>query len=104
MVEFNRVIAEVQYECNEDTCPRMSATDEWHFLCAAHRKPMDVIQLSLIIKGPLPKRAMLDIMMVMIFLLSAVLSIIWCILWTALPILYSVRRISRRERKSHRVV
>ncbi|KAF4718907.1 MOB member 4, phocein, partial [Perkinsus olseni] len=41
MVEFNRVIAEVQHECNEETCPRMSATDEWHFLCAAHRKPMD---------------------------------------------------------------
>ncbi|KAF4671959.1 26S proteasome non-ATPase regulatory subunit 11, partial [Perkinsus chesapeaki] len=49
MVEFNRVIAEVQTECNEESCPRMSATDEWHFLCAAHRKPVDCCAIDYII-------------------------------------------------------
>lgn len=41
--EFNRLLTCIKAEgiCSAECCPKMTATDEWHFLCAAHRKPQD---------------------------------------------------------------
>ena len=41
--EFNKLLVCIKAEgvCSVETCPKMTATDEWHFLCAAHRKPQD---------------------------------------------------------------
>ena len=38
LADFNRLLTEVEDECS---CAAMIATEEWHFLCAAHRKPQE---------------------------------------------------------------
>src|SRR5690348_8540152 len=36
LAELGFLLAELQTQCTSSTCPRMVATDSWHFLCAAH--------------------------------------------------------------------
>ncbi len=31
-----------QNECHPDTCTQMTATEQWIFLCAAHKTPKEV--------------------------------------------------------------
>lgn len=31
-----------QSECHPDTCTQMTATEQWIFLCAAHKTPKEV--------------------------------------------------------------
>ena len=31
----------LQAECSPTTCPQMTATDQWIFLCAAHKSPKE---------------------------------------------------------------
>lgn len=31
-----------QMECNPDSCSQMTATEQWIFLCAAHKTPKEV--------------------------------------------------------------
>ena len=31
-----------QVECNPDSCTQMTATEQWIFLCAAHKTPKEV--------------------------------------------------------------
>ena len=44
-VDFNRLLNQL-ITSNECSCSRMNATDEWHFLCAAHRKPQECSALE----------------------------------------------------------
>jgi len=41
VIEFNLLLVALGDECTPDTCPRMTASNEWQYLCAAHRKPQD---------------------------------------------------------------
>lgn len=34
-----------QCECNPETCSQMTATEQWIFLCAAHKTPKEVCDL-----------------------------------------------------------
>ena len=36
------VCAHEQEECNPETCTQMTATEQWIFLCAAHKTPKEV--------------------------------------------------------------
>ena len=39
LIEFVLII---QKECLPDTCSQMTATEQWIFLCAAHKNPKEV--------------------------------------------------------------
>lgn len=41
VIEFNLLLVALGDECTPDTCPKMTASNEWQYLCAAHRKPQD---------------------------------------------------------------
>eukprot|EP01066_Platyproteum_vivax_P006242 Platyproteum_vivax@DN2046_c0_g1_i1.p1 len=41
VVELNQLISIIGNECTCKTCPKMTASHEWQFLCAAHKKPQD---------------------------------------------------------------
>ena len=42
ILAVERVIYKIEHLCTFETCPRMIASDEWHFLCAPHAdKPRD---------------------------------------------------------------
>lgn len=50
-MELNGLAVRLQEECNPETCTQMTATEQWIFLCAAHKTPKEVtvfIILSLI--------------------------------------------------------
>lgn len=40
-MELNRLAVKLQAECNAETCSQMTATDQWIFLCAAHKAPKE---------------------------------------------------------------
>jgi hypothetical protein len=40
-VELGELIVLLSKDCSRETCPQMKATDEWLFLCAAHKKPQE---------------------------------------------------------------
>lgn len=40
-MELNRLTVQLQPECQPETCNQMSATDQWIFLCAAHKAPKE---------------------------------------------------------------
>jgi len=40
-MELNGLAVRLQGECNPDTCTQMTATDQWIFLCAAHKQPKE---------------------------------------------------------------
>jgi len=41
VIEFNIILVALGDECTPETCPKMTASNEWQYLCAAHRKPQD---------------------------------------------------------------
>jgi len=41
-MELNGLAVKLQSECNPDTCTQMTATEQWIFLCAAHKTPKEV--------------------------------------------------------------
>ena len=40
-MELNRLAVRLQSECNPTTCCQMTATEQWIFLCAAHKTPKE---------------------------------------------------------------
>ena len=40
-LELNRLTVKLQPECNSETCTQMTATEQWIFLCAAHKAPKE---------------------------------------------------------------
>nr|XP_054767007.1 MOB-like protein phocein [Lytechinus pictus] len=40
-LELNGLAVKLQLECNPDTCSQMTATEQWIFLCAAHKTPKE---------------------------------------------------------------
>lgn len=40
-MELNRLAVKLQSECNPETCTQMTATEQWIFLCAAHKTPKE---------------------------------------------------------------
>uniref|UniRef100_A0A8C6Z7J8 MOB-like protein phocein n=1 Tax=Nothoprocta perdicaria TaxID=30464 RepID=A0A8C6Z7J8_NOTPE len=41
-LELNGLAVKLQSECHPDTCTQMTATEQWIFLCAAHKTPKEV--------------------------------------------------------------
>eukprot|EP00747_Dinoflagellata_sp_TGD_P164620 gnl/TRDRNA2_/TRDRNA2_184799_c0_seq1.p1 gnl/TRDRNA2_/TRDRNA2_184799_c0~~gnl/TRDRNA2_/TRDRNA2_184799_c0_seq1.p1 ORF type:complete len:236 (-),score=51.03 gnl/TRDRNA2_/TRDRNA2_184799_c0_seq1:18-725(-) len=41
VIEFNLLLVALGDECTPENCPKMTASNEWQYLCAAHRKPQD---------------------------------------------------------------
>lgn len=40
-MELNRLAVKLQPECNPESCTQMTATEQWIFLCAAHKTPKE---------------------------------------------------------------
>ncbi|XP_005089973.1 MOB-like protein phocein [Aplysia californica] len=40
-LELNGIAVKLQAECNPETCTQMTATEQWIFLCAAHKTPKE---------------------------------------------------------------
>ena len=40
-MELNGLAVKLQNECHPDSCTQMTATDQWIFLCAAHKTPKE---------------------------------------------------------------
>ena len=40
-LELNRLAVKLQTECSAETCTQMTATEQWIFLCAAHKTPKE---------------------------------------------------------------
>lgn len=40
-MELNGLCVKLQLECRPDTCSQMTATEQWIFLCAAHKTPKE---------------------------------------------------------------
>ncbi|XP_037285725.2 MOB-like protein phocein isoform X2 [Rhipicephalus microplus] len=40
-MELNGLAVRLQAECNADSCTQMTATEQWIFLCAAHKTPKE---------------------------------------------------------------
>ena len=41
-LELNFLVVALSSRCNATTCRVMKATDEWQYLCAAHKTPKEV--------------------------------------------------------------
>jgi len=39
LLELNLMVVFLDDECTNETCPKMCATNDWEFLCAAHAEP-----------------------------------------------------------------
>ncbi len=42
-LDLNLITVRLQAECNPATCTQMTATEQWIFLCAAHKNPKEVL-------------------------------------------------------------
>lgn len=42
-LDLNRITVLLQQECSSSTCSQMTATEQWIFLCAAHKNPKEVL-------------------------------------------------------------
>ena len=40
-MELNGLAVKLQGDCKPDTCSQMTATEQWIFLCAAHKTPKE---------------------------------------------------------------
>lgn len=40
-MELNGLAVRLQSECKPETCTQMTATEQWIFLCAAHKTPKE---------------------------------------------------------------
>jgi len=41
---MNLLVTQLKGICTSQTCPKMKATEEWLFVCAAHKKPQEVVK------------------------------------------------------------
>ena len=41
-MDLNLITVKLQNECSPETCSQMTATEQWIFLCAAHKNPKEV--------------------------------------------------------------
>eukprot|EP00439_Symbiodinium_sp_Y106_P086037 s8_g30.t3 len=41
VIEFNLLLVALTGTCTPETCPKMTASNDWQYLCAAHRKPQE---------------------------------------------------------------
>ncbi len=48
-LELNDLAVALEHECTANSCPQMKATDEWLYLCAAHKAPQEVGDVSILI-------------------------------------------------------
>lgn len=48
-MELNGLAVKLQHECHPESCPQMTATEQWIFLCAAHKTPKEVSLLTRLI-------------------------------------------------------
>jgi hypothetical protein len=48
-IELSHFAVYLSSVCNQTTCPQMKATDEWMYLCAAHKQPQECSALDYII-------------------------------------------------------
>ncbi|KAJ4454729.1 putative preimplantation protein 3 [Paratrimastix pyriformis] len=48
-MELNKFVTSFDGICTDKTCFKMKATDEWHYLCAAHKKPKECCAIDYII-------------------------------------------------------
>ena len=48
-MELNGLAVKLQMECNPETCTQMTATEQWIFLCAAHKTPKEVILFACLV-------------------------------------------------------
>ena len=44
MTELNLLTVALSGSCTAATCKTMNATDEWQYLCAAHKTPSEVCE------------------------------------------------------------
>eukprot|EP01111_Echinosteliopsis_oligospora_P018472 TRINITY_DN8499_c0_g1_i1.p1 TRINITY_DN8499_c0_g1~~TRINITY_DN8499_c0_g1_i1.p1 ORF type:complete len:212 (-),score=40.70 TRINITY_DN8499_c0_g1_i1:34-669(-) len=47
-LELNQMVVLFDTVCSEATCPQMKATDEWLYLCAAHKDPKECCAIDYI--------------------------------------------------------
>lgn len=47
-MELNDLAVALEKECTAASCPQMKATDEWLYLCAAHKQPQECNAMSYI--------------------------------------------------------
>jgi len=48
-LELNQIVVLFDPVCTDATCPQMKATDEWLYLCAAHKNPKECCAIDYII-------------------------------------------------------
>ena len=41
VIEFNLLLVALAGICTPETCPKMTASNDWQYLCSAHRKPQE---------------------------------------------------------------
>ena len=41
VIEFNLLLVSLIGVCTPETCPKMTASNDWQYLCSAHRKPQE---------------------------------------------------------------
>ena len=58
-MDLNLITVKLQDECSPETCSQMTATEQWIFLCAAHKNPKEA---SLVLRNALAQR--LEILLV----------------------------------------
>ena len=49
MVHLNQLTVKLRGECTPSSCPVMNATDEWQYLCAAHKTPKECCAIDYIV-------------------------------------------------------
>lgn len=42
ILELNLLVTQLKGVCNSKICPKMKATEDWMFLCAAHKNAQEV--------------------------------------------------------------
>merc|ERR1711934_1055315 len=45
-MELNGLAVKLQAECKPETCTQMTATEQWIFLCAAHKTPKECCSID----------------------------------------------------------
>lgn len=77
-LELNFLVVALRDDCTKDSCPVMKATDEWQYLCAAHKTPKEARR---------ERFAWLPLLSCQLtsHVASAVQSTTWCTRWMGQP-------------------
>lgn len=62
ILEMNLLVTQLKGICTSQTCPKMKGTEEWLFVCAAHKKPQEVFFFNKFYKKYLKKCSAMDYM------------------------------------------